>query len=182
MSRIELSLDISRKHNLKTLTVFDTSNYCEADEIENYLLEVLPVNKSVWVGYQVNKNFSFTFNSSNLQYEKVSDSSFLLDLPDGIYEFKLSYKPNQQTVTKYYYLRTISLTLNYVDLLCKHFSEECKMDSKAYKAENEKLMKIKQYIDAAEYMVSDKHDKDCGIRFYNQAATLIKQFEDECGC
>lgn len=182
MIRTELSIDVSKIHNLKTLTVFDTSEYCDNEEITNYLLEILPVNKSVWLTYQVDKDFKFTFNSSNLQYKKVSDPSCLIDLPDGVYEFKLSYKPNIETVTHYYHLRTIALTLNYVDLLCRHFSEECKLDKKVYEAQNQQLIKIKQYIDAAEYMVSEKHEKECGIRFYNRAAELIKQFENECGC
>ena len=164
------------------MRIFDTSKYCEEDTIENYLIEVLPVNKSKWVTFHVQQNFSLTLNSSNLGYKKVSDSSQLADLPDGIYEIRQSYKPNIHTLAHYYHLRTTALNLKYIEILCKHFNEECKKDEEVYNAETQALAKIKQYIDAAEFVVSDKHDKTCGIKFYNQAVDLIKEFENECGC
>lgn len=164
------------------MRLFDTSKYCEDDTIENYLIEVLPVNKSNWVTFHVQKNFSLTLNSSNLGYRKVSEEASLADLPDGIYEIKQSFKPNIFNLSHYYHLRTTALTLKYVELLCKHFNEECKKEEETYNAETLQLVKIKQYIDAAEFVVSDKHDKICGIKFYNQAVELIKDFENECGC
>lgn len=182
MNKTELSIEVSKTHNLKTMRIFDTSKYCEDDVIDNYLIEVLPVNKKAWVTFYVQKNFSLVLNSSNLGYKRVNNSAELVDIPDGIYEIKQSYKPNIHTLSHYYHLRTTALTLKYVELLCKHFSEECKKDAKVYEEESLHLMKIKQYIDAAEYMVSEKHEKECGIRFYNQAVELIKEFENECGC
>lgn len=164
------------------MRLFDTSKYCEDDTIENYLIEVLPVNKSTWVTFHVKKDFSLTLNSSNLGYKKVSDVAYLVDLPDGVYEIKQSYKPNIHTLGHYYHLRTTGLTMKYVEMLCRHFDNECKKEERVYNEETLHLVKIKQYIDAAEYMVSEKHEKDCGIRFYNQAVELIKQFEHECGC
>lgn len=164
------------------MRIFDTSKFCDEDTTENYLIEILPVNKSSWVTFHVLQAFSLTLNSSALGYKKVNESSELADLPDGVYEIKQSYKPNIHTLAHYYHLRTTALTLKYVELLCKHFNEECKKDEKVYNAETLHLTKIKQYIDAAEYMVSDQHNKECGIIFYNQAVELIKQFEDGCGC
>lgn len=182
MSRIELSLDVSRNHNLRVMRLFDTSNFCEADTIENYIIEILPTNKSTWVTFHVQKNFSLSLNSSNLGYRKVADVEDLRDLPDGIYEIKQSYKPNVHTVVHFYHLRTTTITLKYIELLCNHFKNECKKEESVYTAEAQHLIKIKQYIDAAEYMVGEKHEKECGLRFYNQAVELIKQFENECGC
>lgn len=164
------------------MRLFDTSKYCDEDTITNYLIEVLPVNRSKWVTFHVQKGFSLTLNSSNLGYRKVNDTADLADLPDGIYEIKQSYKPNVHTLAHYYHLRTHALTLKYVEVLCKHFNEECKKDERVYNEETMHLAKIKQYIEAAEYMVSEKQNKDCGIRFYNQAVDLIKEFEHECGC
>ena len=164
------------------MRLFDTSKYCEDDTIENYLIEILPVNKSGWVGFHVQKYFSLTLNSSNLGYKKAVEPSLLADLPDGIYEIKQSYKPNIHTLVHFYHLRTTALTLKYVELLCKHFNEECKKEERVYNEETLHLAKIRQYIEAAEYMVSEKHEKECGISFYNQAVELIKQFEHECGC
>jgi len=177
----ELSIDISKTHNLKTMRIFDTSTYCD-EIVENYLIEILPVNKSTWVTFHVQKEFSLVLNSSNLGYRRVSDSTQLMDLPDGIYEIKQSYKPNVHTLAHYYHLRTQALQLKYIELLCKHFDNECKKEDRVYMAESQHLMQIKQYIDAAEYSVSDKHDKQNGINLYNRAVELIKQFENECGC
>ena len=181
MIKSELSIDISKTHSLKTMRIFDTSSYCD-DVIENYLLEVLPVNKSTWITFHIQKEFSLVLNSSNLGYKKVSDSSQLIDLPDGIYEIKQSYKPNIHTISHYYHLRTTALNFKYVELLCNHFNNECKKEERIYMDEAQHLIKIKQYIEAAEYIVSEKHDKECGIKLYNQAVELIKQFENECGC
>lgn len=164
------------------MRIFDTSKYCDDVTIENYLIEVLPVNKSKWLTFHVKKDFSLVLNSSSLGYKKVSDVSYLVDMPDGIYEIKQSYKPNIDTLAHYYHLRTTALNLKYVEVLCKHFSRECKKEERVYNEETLLLTRIKQYIDAAEYMVSEQHEKECGIRFYNQATELIKRFENECGC
>ncbi len=182
MNRTELSLEVSKTHNLKSMRIFDTSKYCDDDTITNYLIEILPVNKSRWVTFHVQKEFSLAVNSSSLGYKKVSDVNYLVDLPDGIYEIKQSYKPNIDTLAHYYHLRTAAISLKYIELLCKHFGRECRKEERVYNEETLQLTKIRQYIDAAEYMVSEKHEKECGIRFYNQAAELIKQFENECGC
>jgi len=178
----ELFLDIYKTFNLKVMPVVDQSHYCEDEEIENYLVEVLPVNKSSWLTFYVTKQFHLALNSSSLGYRKVENSQGLLDLPDGIYEFKQSYKPNIQTVAHYYHMRTTAITLKYVELLCKHFQNECKKEERVYNEETLQLTKIKQYIDAAEYSVSEKHCKEDGIKYYNQAVELIKQFEHECLC
>lgn len=164
------------------MRLYDTSKYCEEDTIENYLIEVLPVGKTTWVTFHVKKEFSLALNSSNLGYKKVNETSDLIDLPDGIYEIKQSYKPNIFTFVQYYHLRTSQINLKYVELLCKHFSKICKKDERVYNAEALELIKIKQYIDAAEYEVGERHDKAQGIEFYNKAIDLIKKFENECGC
>lgn len=164
------------------MRIFDTSKYCDDVDIDNYLIEILPVNKSKWLTFHVQKNFSLTVNSSSLGYKKVSDVAYLVDIPDGIYEIKQSYKPNIDTLSHYYHLRTAAINMKYIELLCKHFARECKKEERTYNEETMVLSRIKQYIDAAEYMVGEKHEKECGIRFYNQAAELIKSFENECGC
>lgn len=167
--------------NLKTLKLEDTSNYC-GEEIRNYIIEVLPVNRDTWVTFHVQKEFDLILNSSNLGYKKASESADLVDLPDGIYEFKQSYKPNIHTMAKYYHMRTVAIDMKYGELLCAHFQEECKKDERVFNQETIHLAKIRQYIDGAQYAVAIKHDKEDGIKFYNQAVELIQQFENDCGC
>ena len=177
----ELSLEIIKTFNLKTILVVDTSEYCHDQELDNYLLEILPVNSSKWITVKVSKKFTTIFNSSSLGYKKVGDMKELIDLQDGIYEFKMSYKPNSTTVVQYYHLRTSALSLKYVDLLSRHLESKCDKDNKTYTEESRYLTRVKQYIDAAEYMVSEKHDKVSGINFYNMAAEMLKNIDNVCG-
>jgi len=180
--KTELFIDIPAKsYNLKTLVIKDTSHYCD-DVIENYIIEVLPVHKSTWTTFYVQKEFTLVLNSSNLGYKKVADVKELIDLPDGVYEIKQSYKPNIKNLSHYYHMRVVAIDMKYNELLCSHFSEECKKDERTFNEETLHLMKIRQYIDAAVYEVIERHDKEAGIRLYNQAVELIKQFEDECSC
>lgn len=166
---------------MKTLVVYDTSEYCN-ETVENYIVEVLPPNKTTWVPFNVARDFKLILNSSNLRYKKAKISADLIDLPDGIYEFKQSVKPNITTLTQFYYLRIAALRLKYVEVLGCHFANECRKERKVYAEETLLLTRIRQYMDAAEYAVNDQHDKQKGINFYNQAIALINEFEVNCGC
>lgn len=178
----KISLEASRELNLKVLRLFDTSQYCD-DDIENYLIEVLPPNKTQWVTFNVQKNFSLILNSSNLQYKKVSKSEDLADLPDGIYEIKQSYKPNIHSLSKYYHFRLVSITLKYVEQLCNHFSKQCSLTDLQFEEITDELTLIRNYLDAAKYEVEIYHNKSQGIAYYNKAVELIKKLdENACGC
>ncbi len=163
------------------MRLYDTSHY-GTEPITNYLIEVLAVNRTSWTTFRVDKDFSLTLNSSNLGYKKVSNTYDLVSLPDGIYEIRQSYKPNSVVVTHYYHLRTVELRLKYLEILCNHFNNECKKDMRTYATETDKLTHIREYIEAAEYITNDKHDKKTGIKYYNKAIDLLKEFEDGCGC
>lgn len=182
MNNNELSLDVAKTHSLKTMRLTDTSKYCEEINIDNYLIEILPVNKKDWKVFYVHKDFNLTVNSSSLGYKIVSDTNCLIDLPDGIYEIKQSYKPNSKTVVHFLHLRTVALVLKYMELICSHFSNKCTTDKREHEINSLKLIKVKQYIDAAEYSVSEKHDKQQGINFYNKAVSLLDELDKHCGC
>lgn len=182
MISTELSLEVSKKHNLKVMRLFDTSFYYKDQKIENYLIEILPVNKNNWIPFHVSKDFSLVLNSSNLGYKKVNRTEDLLDLPDGIYEIKQSIKPNSLTINHFYHFRTLELRLKHIELLCKHFDSECVNSGKEYRKNTELLTEILQYIESAEYVTEEKHNKSRGIKYYNRAVDLIKTFENECGC
>ena len=164
------------------MTILDTSHYIKNEVIDNYLIEVLPVNKSKWVTFMPNKNFNLVLNSSNLGYKRVGEDVDLIDLPDGIYEIKQSYKPNSVTLSHFLHMRTNALNLKYMELLCKHFDSKCEKEKREYNQETQYLIRLKQYIDSSEYSVTEKHDKTAGIKFYNEAVELIKRIENECRC
>lgn len=165
------------------MRLFDTSFYCNDDEVENYLVEVLPTGRNNWVTFYVQKNFSLALNSSNLRYKKVTSEDGLIDLPDGVYEIKQSYKPNIQTVVKFYYFREVTITLKYIEKLCTHFAKKCDLSTKQFEQITKELTLIKHYIDAAKYEVEIKHNKEQGILYYNTAVEMLKKLDENgCGC
>lgn len=179
----EISLEVSQEINTKVIRVFDTSVYCGDDTIENYLIEVLPAGRANWVTFHVQKNFSLALNSSNLRYKKVGSIDNLIDIPDGIYEIKQSYKPNVHTVVKYYHFRQVTLTLKYIEKLCYHFSKKCDLTGRQFEEVTKELTLARHYIDAAKYEVELYHNKDQGIAYYNKAVEILKKLDENgCGC
>ena len=182
MPRHELYLDISDSHNSKIMRVYDTSHYVDDEPIENYLIEVLPVNKSKWITFHVLKNFSLALNSSNLGYKKVTDVADLQDLPDGIYEIKQSYKPNVHSMQHYYHLRIAEMKHKLHSEWNKLLDDECKLSREEYYKNRDKLREIDEYLMAAKYKVEECHEKDKGKEMYTWATKLLEQYTNECQC
>jgi hypothetical protein len=178
----ELYLEVSDSPNIKVLRVFDTSNYCNDDVIENYLIEVLPVNKSKWLTFHVQKNFSLVLNSSNLGYRKVADISLLRDLPDGIYEFKQSYKPNVHTMQQFLHLRVVELRKKIRKQWDKLVDDTCKLSREEFNTNRDKLREIEEYLMAAKFKVEECHEKKEGKETYEWAVKLLERYTNECQC
>lgn len=121
-------------------------------------------------------------NSSNLGYRKVAEVADLRDLPDGIYEFRQSYKPNIHTVQHYYHLRTVSLWRKVRSEWKKLLDDECKLSREEFYINRDKLREIDEYLLAAQYMVSDCHKKKEGKEIYEWAEKLLEQYTNECQC
>ena len=179
---IDLSLEVSSTSNTKIMRLYDTSHYYSDEIVDNYLIEVLPVNKNTWLTYNVAKNFTLVLNSSNLQYKKVSDASELIELPDGIYEIKQSYKPNSKTVIHFYHFRT---TITYNKLQSernKLYNDKCNLSRSEFLLNRDKLRDIEEYINAAKWMVEECHDKVKGKELFEYAKKLLERYTNECQC
>ncbi len=181
MPNNELSLEVSDAPNIKVLRVFDTSRWCD-DTIENYLIEVLPVNRSKWVTFHVQKGFSLAMNSSSLGYRKVSDESELVGIPDGIYEFKQSYKPNIHTVQHYLHLRTADLYRKIKAEWDKLVDNVCNISREEYYSNRDKLRCIQEDMLAAKYKVEECHKKTEGKELYEWAVKQLEIYTNECQC
>lgn len=181
MPNNELFLEVSDAPNIKVLRVFDTSQWCD-EAIENYLIEVLPVNKSKWLIFHVQKGFSLILNSSSLGYRKVADQSELRDLPDGIYEFKQSYKPNIHTVQQYLHLRTTETRKKIRKEWDKLVDNTCKISREEFNENRDKLRDIEEYLIAAKYKVEECHEKKQGKELYEWAVKLLEIYTNECQC
>lgn len=182
MLKSELSLEVSQALNPKVMRLFDTSHYCNNEVVENYLIEVLPVNKTTWITFHVQKGFSLVLNSSNLRYRKTDDYAGLVELPDGIYEFKQSFKPNIFTVQQYYHFRTTSLENVVKSERAKLIAEECKISKEDYVKNRESLNEIEEYAHAAKWLVEECLDKKKGIEMYKWAEKLLEYYKNACKC
>lgn len=178
----ELSLEVSGSCNQKVMRLFDTSFYCNEDVLENYLVEVLPVNKSTWILFHVSKNFSLPLNSSNLHYKKVTDNSDLVDLPDGIYEFKQSFKPNIHTLVHFYHMRVTVLHNKLRSAWNDLVSGKCDISREEFLDNRDKLREIDEYLLAAKYQVEECLDKKKGKETYDFAKKLLEQYTNKCKC
>lgn len=182
MLKTHLSLDVSCSGNPNVLRLFDTSHYCQDEDIDNLLLEVLPVNGTRWITFPVAKRFSLALNSSNLRYSVVSDTDDLAGLLDGVYEFKLSYTPNSLTVKQFYHFRVVALQTRLREQRAKLFQKECKLSREEFYQNVHRLRDIEDYLDAARYTVEEESDKAKGIELYQWADTLLKDYSHECQC
>ena len=164
------------------MRLFDTSNYCTDEVIENLLVEVLPVNLSTWVTFRGQKDFSIVLNSSNLRYNKVLTTGELIALPDGIYEFKMSIKPNILTVHHFYHLRTTDMERSIQSEYSKLIDNRCKMDRKDLVKSRDALRNIDEYLRASKWMVEECLDKKKGKELYEFTQSLLDQYTNECKC
>jgi hypothetical protein len=177
---VTISIDISQTNSTKTLRVFDTSYH--TDDIENFLLECLPPNKTNWITYQVSPHFNFTFNTANLHLAKAGNETELLDLPDGIYEFKISYKPNYPTLVSYYHFRNLFQVKKLQTEICKLYSGKCNFTKSEFETRKKQLLEIKFLLDAAKYSVEECLEKKQGKELYEEAKKLLTKYSDSCGC
>jgi len=178
----ELSIEASSTFNRKVLRIFDTSHYCKNEDIENYLIEVLPVNKTVWLTFHVQKGFSLVLNSSNLGYNRASSIGELLFLPDGIYEIKQSFNPNTHTANFYYHLRTTEINLKISNERDKLYSNKCNLSNEDFNKNMSELDNIEGYVKAAKFKVEEKLEKNEGIELYKWAEKLLEKYTNECQC
>lgn len=182
MINTELSLEISDTHNLKIMRLFDTSAYHKDETVENYIVEVLPVNKTVWVPFFVSKNFNLVLNASNLRYRRVTEESCLIDLPDGIYEFRQSIKPNLRTRIHFYHLRIVELRRKLCSEKEKLYDNKCNLSREEFFINRDKLRDIEEYMYAAKWKVEECLDKVRGKELYEFTVKLLEQYTNECQC
>lgn len=182
MNNNRISLEISDNSNLKIMKLVDTSFYLKDEIVTNYMIEVLPVNSNKWVVFNVAKNFSLILNSSNLRYKFATQPSDLIDLPDGIYEIKQSYRPNLQTLSHFYHLRIQELSNTIQRERFKLLNEKCSLSKRELWLNRDKLRDIEEYALAAKWAVEECADKCKGMELYEFAKKLLETYTNECQC
>lgn len=164
------------------MRLYDTSFYYKDEVVENYMIEVLPVNKTNWVVFNVQKNFSLVLNSSNLRYKKVSDEANLIELPDGLYEIKQSYKPNIRTLHHFYHFRITDLSNKIQIQRNKLIGQHCDISRAEYVINRDKLRDIEEFAKAAKWMIEEDHEIKKGKELYEFAKEQLQKYSNECKC
>jgi hypothetical protein len=173
----EFIIKIEKDFNPKILDIRDYSFYEDCDGPDNLLIEILAPNKNKWITYPIVKNKGFVANSVNLKM-----SSFLQVLPDGIYEIKLSHKPNFATQQLFYHFNTKLLKKDYYDKLSELYDDRCEITNRQFEENRYKLLMIEMDFEALEYMTEINHEKEKAKELYEKIKEDLKKYGNECGC
>jgi len=165
----------------KVLKLVDLSTYNADIPVANGILEVTPPGFSCAVSFPVDQNFSITLNSSTLKIAPAVRQEDLIDLPDGIYYYKYSIKPNDQLFVEYAALRACSLLQKYYYAVCELFSDRVKITRREFEEKRRALIWIKELVDGAKYKVEECGQEKEGIEMYNEALRLLER-KNSCYC
>lgn len=182
MFKTTLSLEVSDSPNIKVMRLFDTSHYYSDEDVTNYLVEILPVNKETWLTFHVQKGFSLALNSSSLRYRKVNDEADLRDLPDGIYEIRQSIKPNTHTAIHYYHMRITEILNKIQGKMVDLLADKCDISRDEFNKNRDKLREIEEYAKASKWMIEECSDKKKGKELYDWATKLLEVYSNDCQC
>lgn len=152
----------------------------DKDSIENLLLEVLSPSLNEWITHKVNPEFIFVLNASSLGICNVKYASELPSLDDGIYEIKISYKPNYATHKLYYHLNIKNILKTFWDEIESLYSRQVSITKREFEYSRELLMKLQMDLYAAKWMVEEKHKKKEGLELYNKVKEDLKKYKDDC--
>jgi hypothetical protein len=178
ISRLEI---VEIPASCKVLKLIDVSTYNSDIPVSNGILEVTPPGFSCGVSFPVDQDFSITLNSSTLKIAPAVLASELIDLPDGIYNYKYSIKPNDQLFVEYASLRNCALLQKYYVAICELFSDRIKDTRKEFEDKRRALIWIKELIDASKYKVDEAAQETQGIEMYNEALRLLNR-KNSCYC
>lgn len=178
-----LGLYIPESNDCKVQKVIDMSVYIESFNVENGLLEVTPPGYNCPVIIYVGKNFNTILTVSNLQIAQSNSNSVNMTLPDGIYHYRYSIDPNAQIFVEQDELRVCKLQVKYRDSIRRLFNDRVKYGIELFNSKLKELSYVNQLIQAAIIMVQDgNEDKEQSLELYNEAYTLLKDYNDCATC
>lgn len=168
-----LDFEILETGNTKTLVFVDSSTYME--EPDRPLLEVIMPGYTKYFLTNVIARTVNTFNSSTLGLNQVLVQSKLVDLPDGIWEFKYKICPYKYVYKIKKHLRVTMLINKLKSLYNKVDLSECAgTDNKDLQAA---LVQIHVLIEGAKAAV--EKDSRKAQKYYQLADKLIQKALDK---
>lgn len=158
----------------------DTSFYTR--NTENELLEILAPTSTKWVTFYVTQYFDLKVNAVSLGIAHVKSYGQLPDLPDGVYQIRLSVKPNFASHAEFFHLRTINLETEWNKELCKLYSAQCSLSKKDFEESKRTLLSIWMDIKAASAKIEICHERTEGLNLYEKAKEDLNKYRNDCGC
>lgn len=180
-----LGLFVPDSNDCKVQRVSDMSTYIESDDfpVENGLLEVTPPGYSCPVILSAAKNFDIVLNVSNLGIAQNYSSTMTMTLPDGIYHYRYSIDPNISIYVEKDVMRTCKLSAKYREAIRQLFNDRVSLGKELFNKKVRDLYFIFQLIQASVYMLEDgSTDKNQSLALYNEAYTLLKDYNDCISC
>lgn len=181
MSKTNLSLLFFDSPDLKVIYTQDVSWYNPDVIVETPLLEIIPPNYSTvyTVVYPVSK--LIVVNSNSFNWSNSSDYNKLTTLPDGLWTFTQSIKPNNLIKKNHYYFRITKLKQEIIKMVSEKLSSDsvyCNPNSVWYREVHDMLSNLEIAKQLSELYC--KHDE--AKIMYNQVKLKSKQLDANCNC
>jgi hypothetical protein len=168
-----LDFEILETGNSKTLVFVDSSDYMENPE--SPLLEVIMPGYTKYLLTNVDARVVNTFNSSTLGFNQVLNQHCLVDLPDGVWQFKYKICPYKYVYKAKKHLRITLLLKKLQELYNKVDISECA--GKEDKDLQSSLVQIHILIEGAKAAVETDSKK--AHKYYQLADKLVQRLLDK---
>jgi hypothetical protein len=181
MSKTNLSLLFFDSPDLKVIYTQDVSWYNPDVAVETPLLEICPPNYSTvyTVVYPVSK--LIVINSNSFNWSNSNNYDELTTLPDGLWTFTQSIKPNGVVKKTHYYFRITRLKQDIIKMISEKLASDsvyCSPNSPWYKEVHEMLTTL----EVAKQLSELYHKHDEAKIMYNQVKLKSKQLDPNCNC
>jgi hypothetical protein len=162
-----LDFEIIPTGNSKTLVFIDSSDYIS--EPERPLLEITLPGYSKYFLVNVIARRVNTFNSNTIGLTDLINDGCLVDLPDGVYQFRYKICPYTSAFIDKVYFRTTLIEQKLSELYDKLDSSCC--DKKSDKELNQTIIEIHSLIEGSKSVVCKNVKK--ANSFYQLASKLL---------
>jgi len=144
------------------LAFMDTSEYMDTVETTNPVLQIYPPNWNSYVNIPYNINGITLIRSKHLKIGSI---------PSGLYHFKQSVCPNEETEVSSCYLNICPEIKKIENAACLHQDDEEKL---------EELYDLKMDLEIAQGMVNNSNcDTEKAIKLFNDAVKDIDKLNNE---
>lgn len=143
--------------------------------VDNIILEIKVPARESYKKFLITQGELKVISCSDLSICKFGMS----DLPDGVYRMKLSYNPNEDTMTEFYHFRDVQARLKFANVICELKDNKCNLTRREFEALSEKLIKLEFDLRASKYMVEEKGEIEKGINMFQQ---VLKDLENYTNC